>query len=84
MHARRWRAPKTPTLLDVLWVRGRLKLQIKNALFRECWTRTCELQRHRRAYRWGWHHVKAEILSLKKAVWRLAAPEGDLVRARTK
>jgi hypothetical protein len=40
VHARRWRAPKTPTLLDVLWVRGRLKLQIKNALFRECWTRT--------------------------------------------
>jgi hypothetical protein len=26
-HGRRWRAPKTPTLLDVLWVRGRLKLQ---------------------------------------------------------
>ncbi len=49
MHARRWRAPKTPTLLDVLWVRGRLKLQIKNALFRECWTRTYELQRHRHA-----------------------------------
>jgi hypothetical protein len=27
VHGRRWRAPKTPTLLDVLWVRGRLKLQ---------------------------------------------------------
>ena len=40
MHGRRGRAPKTPTLLDVLWVPGRLKLQIKNALFRECWTRT--------------------------------------------
>jgi hypothetical protein len=40
VHARRWRAPKTPTLLDVLWVRGRLKVQIKNALVRECWTRT--------------------------------------------
>src|SRR5262245_18877717 len=26
-HGRRWRAPKTPTLLDVLWVRGRIKLQ---------------------------------------------------------
>src|SRR6516165_11797441 len=26
VHGRRWRAPKTPTLLDVLWVRGRLKL----------------------------------------------------------
>src|SRR6516164_2813074 len=26
-HGRRGRAPKTPTLLDVLWVRGRLKLQ---------------------------------------------------------
>jgi hypothetical protein len=49
VHGRRGRAPKTPTLLDVFWVRGRLKLQIKNALFRECWTRTCELQRHRRA-----------------------------------
>jgi hypothetical protein len=35
--------------LSLLVVRGRLKLQIKNALFRECWTRTCELQRHRRA-----------------------------------
>src|SRR5262249_38990358 len=46
VHGRRGRAPKTPTLLDVLWVRVRLKLQIKNALFHECWTRTCELQRH--------------------------------------
>jgi hypothetical protein len=56
-----WRAPKTPTLLDVLGVRGSLKLQIKNALFRECWTRAYELQRHRHAYRWGWHHhVKAK------------------------
>ena len=27
VHQRRGRAPKTPTLLDVLWVRGRLKLQ---------------------------------------------------------
>ena len=27
VHGRRGRAPKTPTLLDVLWVRGRLKLQ---------------------------------------------------------
>src|SRR5262249_26090134 len=27
LHGRRGRAPKTPTLLDVLWVRGRLKLQ---------------------------------------------------------
>ncbi len=26
-HGRRGRAPKTPALLDVLWVRGRLKLQ---------------------------------------------------------
>src|SRR5262249_15247264 len=69
VHGRRGRAPKTPTLLDVLWVRGRLKLQIKNALFHECWTRTYELQRHRHAYRWGRHHVKT--LSLKKAVWRL-------------
>jgi hypothetical protein len=60
VHGRRGRAPKTPTLLDVLWVRGRLKLQIKNALFRECCTRTYELQRHRHAYRWGWHHVKAK------------------------
>ena len=34
--------------------------KIKNALFRECWTRTYELQRHRHAYRWGWHHVKAK------------------------
>ena len=39
VHARRWRAPKTPTLLDVLWVRGRLKLQNQD-LFREWWTRT--------------------------------------------
>jgi len=39
--------------------------KIKNALFRECWTRTYELQRHRHAYRWGWHHVKA-----KSCHWR--------------
>ena len=41
-----WRAPKTPTLLDVLGVRGRLIFTITNALFRECWTRSYELQRH--------------------------------------
>src|SRR6516164_8631600 len=71
VHGCRGRAPKTPTLLDVLWVPGRLKLQIKNALFHECWTRTYELQRHRHAYRWGVASCQSEILSLKKAVWRL-------------
>jgi hypothetical protein len=72
VHGRRWRAPKTPTLLDVLWVRGRLKLQIKNALFRECWTRTCELQRHRRVYLGGGIMSKRNLVIEEGSVEALA------------
>src|SRR5262249_48859993 len=67
---RRGRAPKTPTLLDVLGVRGDQTFKITNALFRECWTRTYELQRHRHVSL-GVAPCQSEILSLKKAVWRL-------------
>src|SRR5262249_40166936 len=46
--------------------------KIKNALFRECWTRAYELQRHRHAcVSLGVASCQSEILSLKKAVWRL-------------
>src|SRR5260370_33765265 len=44
--------------------------KITNALFRECWTRTYELQRHRHVSL-GVAPCQSEILSLKKAVWRL-------------
>src|ERR1700746_1035384 len=42
VHQRRGRAPKTPTLLDVLGVRGNT-----NALSRECWTRSLRVTAHR-------------------------------------
>src|SRR5262249_22774019 len=71
VHGRRGRAPKTPTLLDVLWVRGRLKLQNQERSLPRVLARTYELQRHRHAYRWGVASCQSEILSLKKAVWRL-------------
>ena len=51
---------KRPHCLMCLGYGETKTFKIKNALFRECWTRTYELQRHRRAYRWGWHHVKAK------------------------
>src|SRR5262249_29578622 len=47
-----------PHCLMCLGYGGVSNFKITNALFRECWTRTYELQRHR--YRWGWHHVKAK------------------------
>ncbi len=38
---------KRPTLFDELRARGSLKhLKSRNALFRECWARSCESQCH--------------------------------------
>src|SRR5260370_34490424 len=70
VHGRRWRAPKTPTVLDVLWVRGRLKLQNQD-LFREWWTRTLRVTASPTRVSLGVASCQSEILSLKKAVWRL-------------
>jgi hypothetical protein len=53
VHGRRGRAPKTPTLLDVLWVRGRLKLQNHRRSLPRVLDSNYESQRHRHAYRWG-------------------------------
>src|SRR5262249_47879662 len=69
VHQRRGRAPKTPTLLAALGVRGRLNIKITNALSRACWTRAYELQRHRHVSS-GVAPCQSEILSLKKVVWR--------------
>jgi hypothetical protein len=51
---------KRPHCLMCFGYGGDQNFEITNALFRECWTRTYESQRHRHAYRWGWHHVKAK------------------------
>src|SRR5262249_12746818 len=70
VHGRRGRAPKTPTLLDVLWVRGRLKLQnherslprVLDSKLRVTASPTRML---------GVASCQSAILSLKKAAWRL-------------
>src|SRR6516225_4339715 len=66
VHGRRWRAPKTPTLLDVLWVRGRLKLQNQERSL----PRVLDSNSPTRVSL-GVASCQSEILSLKKAVWRL-------------
>jgi hypothetical protein len=54
-------SPKTPTLLDVLWVRGRLKLQNQErSLPRVLDSNLRVTASPTRVYRWGWHHVKAK------------------------
>jgi hypothetical protein len=50
---------KRPHCLMCFGYRETKTSKFTNALFRECWTRTYESQRHRHAY-WGWYHVKAK------------------------
>src|SRR5499433_898391 len=68
---RRGRAPKTPTLLDVLWVRGRLKLQNQERSLPRVLDSNLRVTASPTRVSLGVASCQSEILSLKKAVWRL-------------
>src|SRR6516165_4211668 len=70
VHQRRGRAPKTPTLLDVLWVRRRLKLQNHERSLPRVLDSKLRVQRHQHVSL-GVASCQSAILSLKKAAWRL-------------
>jgi|SRR6516225_3542791 len=70
-HGRRGRAPKTPTLLDVLWVRGRLKLQNQERSLPRVLDSNLRVTASPTRLSLGVASCQREILSLKKAVWRL-------------
>src|SRR5262249_33779132 len=70
-HGRRGRAPKTPTLLDVLWVRGRLKLQNHECSLPRVLDSKLRVTASPTRVSLGVASCQSEILSLKKAVWRL-------------
>ena len=72
VHGRRGRAPKTPTLLDVLWVRGRLKLQNHERSLPRVLDSNLRAQRHRRAYRWGGIMSKRNLVIEEGSVEALA------------
>src|SRR5260370_17725879 len=71
VHGRRGRAPKTPTLLDVLWVRGRLKLQNQERSLPSAGLEPTSYSVTDTRVSLGVASCQSEILSLKKAVWRL-------------
>ena len=71
VHGRRGRAPKTPTLLDVLWVRGRLKLQNHERSLPRVLDSKLRVTASPTRVSLGVASCQSEILSLKKAVWRL-------------
>src|SRR6516164_3072898 len=71
VHGRRGRAPKTPTLLDVLWVRGRLKLQNQERSLPRVLDSNLRVTASPTRLSLGVASCQREILSLKKAVWRL-------------
>ena len=71
VHGRRGRAPKTPTLLDVLWVRGRLKLQNHERSLPRVLNSNLRVTASPTRVSLGVASCQSEILSLKKAVWRL-------------
>src|SRR5499433_4258252 len=71
VHGRRGRAPKTPTLLDVLWVWGRLKLQNQERSLPRVLDSNLRLTASPTRVSLGVASCQNEILSLKKAVWRL-------------
>src|SRR5262244_3848747 len=71
VHGRRGRAPKTPTLLDVLWVRGRLKLQNQERSLPRVLDSKLRVTASPTRVSLGVASCQSEILSLKKAVWRL-------------
>src|SRR6516165_777144 len=66
-----WRAPKTPTLLDVLGVRGETKTSKSRT--RSSASAGLETTSYNvtDTYRLGVAPCQSEISSLKKAVWRL-------------
>ena len=69
MHGRRWRALKTPTLLDVLCVRGRLKLQNQERSLPRVLDSNLRVTASPTRVSLGVASCQSEILSLKKAVW---------------
>jgi hypothetical protein len=71
VHGRRGRAPKTPTLLDVVWVRGRLKLQNHERSLPRVLDSNLRVTASPTRVSLGVASCQSEILSLKKVVWRL-------------
>jgi len=72
VHGCRGRAPKTPTLLDVLWVMwGRLKLQNHKRSLPRVLDSNLRVAASPTRVSLGVASCQSEILSLKKAVWRL-------------
>ena len=71
VHGRRGRAPKTPTLLDVLWARGRLKLQNHERSLPRVLDSKLRVTASPTRVSLGVASCQSEILSSKKAVWRL-------------
>src|SRR5262249_53445800 len=70
VHGRRGRAPKTPTLLDVL-ARGRLKLQNHERSLPRVLGSKLRVTASPTRVSLGVASCQSEILSLKKVVWRL-------------
>ena len=62
---------KRPHCLMCLGYGETKTFKIKNALFRECWTRTLRVTASPTRVSLGVASCQSEILSLKKAVWRL-------------
>src|SRR5499427_8664382 len=71
VHGRHGRASKTPTLLDVLWVRGRLNLQNHERSLPRVLDSNLRVTASPTRVSLGVASCQSEILSLKKAVWRL-------------
>ena len=71
VHGRRGRAPKTPTLLDVVWVRGRLKLQNHERSLPRVLDSNLRVTASPTRVSLGVASCQSEILSLETAVWRL-------------
>src|SRR5258707_15777557 len=65
-----WRAPKTPTLLDVLGVRGETKSSKSRALSSVSVGLEATSYSVTNTYRLGVASCQSEIVSLKKAGWR--------------
>jgi hypothetical protein len=70
-HERRARAPKTPTLLDVLWVLGETKTSKSRTLSSASTGSTLRVTASPARVLLGVASCQSEILSLRKAVWRL-------------
>src|SRR6516225_1910123 len=75
VHGCRGRAPKTPTLLDVLWVMwGRLKLQNHKRSLPRVLDSNLRVAASPTRVSLGVASCQSEILSLKKVVWRQWPP----------